>query len=303
MPEISTLGYVVFDASNLDEWEGFATRILGLQVGARSADTLRLRMDEREQRVIIERGDEDDLAALGWEFDTAAELKAYVVRLRERGVDVVEAGTELARARSVEKVYYCADPTGFRHEFFYGPAHAPLARVFHSPLLAGGGFVTGALGVGHVFAVARDKAESVRFYTEVLGLKISDYIRDPEVIPGVEVDAVFMHARTGRHHSLATGVVPSKKRINHLMIQVRSLEDVGLAYDRVREAGLPVIMDLGQHPNDRMISFYVATPSGFGLEYGWGGIVVVDADWNVRSFSKLSYWGHRFSLPAPPVAA
>src|SRR5262245_6313717 len=69
MSESSTLGYMVLNASDLDQWESFATQVFGLQVSSRTADELRLRMDEREQRLIIERGSEDDLSALGWEFD------------------------------------------------------------------------------------------------------------------------------------------------------------------------------------------------------------------------------------------
>lgn len=297
MAEISNLAYVVFNASDLDAWEAFATGILGLQVGSRSEQALYLRMDEREQRLILERGAADDISALGWEFDTSGELGAYVEALRERDVQVSEADDALRRARKVERLYYCVDPIGLRHEFSYGPQQAPLAAPFHSPLLVGGGFQTGELGVGHVFVAAMNAEESVRFYTEQLGLRISDYIRDSHSIPGLAIDGVFMHARTGRHHSLATAAIPSAKKLNHLMIEVQALDDVGLAFDRVRAAQVPVIMEIGHHPNDRMLSFYMATPSGFGIEYGWGGVVIDDANWTVRNYSQLSDWGHRFALP------
>ncbi|WP_343077595.1 VOC family protein [Pseudomonas sp.] len=298
MPDISTLGYWVINASDLDQWESFATRIFGLQVGARTANELHLRMDEREQRMIIERGPEDDLSALGWEFDNAAQLEAYIAQLRERDVNVVEGGSDLARNRRVEKIFYCLDPVGFRHEFFYGAQHAPMSKPFHSPVLAGAGFVTGRLGIGHVVVVANDATESINFYNSILGLRISDYIRDSHSHPGMDIDCVFMHTRTGRHHSLATAQMKSSKKINHLMIQVQSINDVGLAFDRVREAGIPVIMDIGHHPNDQMLSFYIVTPSGFGFEYGWGGIVIDENEgWDVRTYNELSDWGHRFSLP------
>ncbi|WP_411958864.1 VOC family protein [Pseudomonas sp. s4] len=298
MAEISNLAYVVLNASDLDAWETFATRVLGLQVGSRDERTLRLRMDERMHRVIVEQGEADDLTALGWEFDTRADLDSYVEQLRQRDVQVNEAEESLRQARKVERLYYCADPIGVRHEFSFGPQQAPLSSPFHSPLLVGGGFQTGELGVGHVFVVALDAEASVRFYTEQLGLRISDYIRDSHSIPGVAIDGVFMHTRSGRHHSLATAAMPSAKKLNHLMIEVKSLDDVGLAFDRVRAAQVPVIMDIGHHPNDRMLSFYMVTPSGFGLEYGWGGVVIDDANWSVSNYSQLSDWGHRFALPA-----
>ena len=184
-----------------------------------------------------------------------------------------------------------------------GPTYAPISRPFSSPLLTGGGFETGNLGVGHLLTVARDYAASVKFYTEVLGLKISDYIRDANTFPGVTVDATFLHSKTGRHHSLATAFMPAPKRINHVMIQVKCLNDVGLAYDRVLKAGIPVISTPGHHPNDHMVSFYMLTPSGFGLEYGWGGVVIDDGDWAIKNYSQLSDWGHKFAPAGAPDAA
>lgn len=299
MSEISSLGYWVINASDLDNWERFATQILGLQVSARSVDELQLRMDEREQRMIIERGPQDDLCALGWEFDNAAQLEAYVATLREKDVEVISADEGVAENRRVERVYYCLDPEGFRHEFYYGAQHAPMSSPFHSPLLVGK-FETGRLGIGHAVVVAQDAARSTQFYTDILGLRISDYIRDAHSFPDAEIDCVFMHTRTGRHHSLATLAMPSSKKVNHLMIQVTSLDDVGLAFDRVKAAGVPVIMGIGHHPNDQMLSFYVETPSGFGFEYGWGGVVIDEnSSWDMRTYSQLSDWGHEFSLVRP----
>jgi hypothetical protein len=88
------------------------------------------------------------------------------------------------------------------------------------------------------------------------------------------------------------------KRIHHFMVQASDMNDVGLAYDRCLNAGVPIMMGPGHHPNDQMFSFYCVTPSGFGLEFGWGGIVIDDANWEVRTYSQPSDWGHR-----PPQAS
>lgn len=293
MSEISNLGYLVFGVSDLGKWEEFAVDIVGLQVGKREAGrSLALRMDEYEQRILIERNGLDDLAAAGWLFDTECDLEAYVRKLADKGVKIAAGGVELAASRRVEKVYFCEDPNGYRHEFAFGPAHAPLASPFRSSALVSG-FETGALGVGHFLAVARNYKESVAFYRDVLGLRISDFIRQ-ELAPGMVADAAFFHTRTGRHHSLATCFVPNApKRLNHFMLQVKELDDVGLAFDRCEKAGVPVYMGIGHHPNDRMVSFYVVTPSGFAMEYGYGGVVIDDANWEVKSYAQLSDWGHQ----------
>jgi len=294
MAEISNLAYIVFNVRDLDQWERFAVDVVGLQVGRRDDAQMLLRMDEYEQRLCLERGDDDDLAAAGWEFATEDALEAFVRRIAEAGVRVSDGGRELAQRRRVEKLYRCEDPTGYTHEFVFGPALAPIGTPFHSAVLQGRGFETGPLGVGHILPVARDYKTSVAFYRNVLGLRVSDYIRQ-ELAPGLVADATFFHTVTGRHHSLATGQLPGAKRLNHFMVQYQSMDDVGLAYDRCEKAGVPIAMSLGHHPNDRMFSFYCRTPSGFNLEIGYGGIVIDDASWTVASYSQLSDWGHKRS--------
>ncbi len=301
MAEIRNLGYSVFGVSDLARWAHFAVDMLGFQIGRREDRLLTLRMDEYEQRIVLEQGSDDDLRVAGWELATEPELEAYVAQLRAKGVAVEACSAEHARSRRVEKVYSCDDPNGFRHEFYFGPAFAPITQPFHSPVMAGKGFNTGALGMGHLLPKSNDYKATTDFYLNVLGFRLSDYIRE-EVAPGMVVDATFFHTQTGRHHSLATAFIPSKKILNHLMVEVQSMDDVGLAYDRCVKGGFPMALELGHHPNDRMFSFYVVTPSGFAIEYGWGGIVIDDTNWQVRTFTKLSDWGHKRNPPPAPAA-
>lgn len=291
--EISSLGYVVLGVKDLDAWTVFARDILGFQVCARDgAESLDLRMDERLQRVVLERNDADDLLEAGWEFDTEEQLTRYVGQLRAYGVGVEQAGPEECRRRRVETLYRCHDPNGFRHGFYYGPAIAPMSDAFRSTVMRGPGFETGALGLGHIVTRSADAKKTIDFYRSGLGLRVSDYIR-AEVMPGKTFEVTFMHTATGRHHSLATGELPGEKLLGHLMVQVKDMNDVGLAYDRCLAAGLPIVMHLGHHPNDHMFSFYVRSPSGFAIEYGHGGIVIDDATWKVVTHSRLSDWGHQ----------
>lgn len=43
-----------------------------------------------------------------------------------------------------------------------------------------------------------------------------------------------------------------------------------------------------------MTSFYMKTPSGFSMEYGWGGLLVADAVWRVTHHSTTKLWGHDY---------
>ncbi len=299
MAAISNLGYAVFGVSDLAAWEHFAVDLMGFQAGRREEGRmLALRMDAHEQRIVLERGDEDDLRAAGWQFDSEDQLESFVAGVRAKGVAVEACSPARAKDRRVEKLYSIDDADGFRHELYFGPVIAPAARAFRSSVLKGPGFRTGPLGLGHLLPRAKDYAATVKFYREVLGLKVSDYIRE-EIGPGMVADATFFHAATGRHHSIATAGFPSPKILNHVMVEVHDMDDVGLAYDRCVKAGCTMTLELGHHPNDRMFSFYVRTPSGFSMEFGWGGIVIDDADWQVITYDKMSDWGHKRNQPRP----
>lgn len=73
-----------------------------------------------------------------------------------------------------------------------------------------------------------------------------------------------------RQHSVAFGLGPMEKRINHLMFEYTELDDVGLAHDIVRARQIDVALQLGKHANDQALTFYCANPSGWLWEFGWG---------------------------------
>jgi hypothetical protein len=60
---------------------------------------------------------------------------------------------------------------------------------------------------------------------------------------------------------------------------------------------VPILRTLGRHANDRMVSFYGVTPSRFAFELGWGARRIDDRDWQVRTYDRISDWGHH-----PPAA-
>lgn len=291
MAEISNLGYLGFAVSDLDRWATFAEDLLGLQVSHRDGESIGLRMDDYRQRFFLEKHPADDVSVAGWEFGTEPELDQFVADARAKGAEVSLLPAAHAKKRFVEKVYTVADPNGYQHELFFGPDVVPLTQPFRSKVLKSS-FVTGPLGLGHFLPMSKNGPQTLAFYRDILKLRTSDYIRQ-EVGPGMVVDATFFHTKTGRHHSIATAEAPTPKVLNHVMVQVADMDDVGLAYDRCVRAGQHIAAELGHHPNDQMFSFYVRSPSGFNIEFGWGGLVIDDANWKVTNYTQMSDWGHK----------
>jgi 2,3-dihydroxybiphenyl 1,2-dioxygenase len=291
MAELQNLAYVVVAASDLVAWREYASGIIGLGVTETSDGSLGLRMDDHPWRLLIEHGSDDDMTHAGWDLGTDRELDDYIAALRAKGQDVREESTDLALKRHVSRLFSLADPNGFAHEFFAGRTGLQRDGGSLSAVLKGPGFMTDDLGIGHILPVSKNYEDGVRWYQEVLGLRYSDRIRQ-EMAPGIYADATFFHSATGRHHSLATGTFPSPKRLNHLMLEYRDMNDVGFAYERAKKASISIVLELGHHPNDQMFSFYMRTPSGFGIELGYGGIVIDENNWEPQLYDVMSDWGH-----------
>ena len=290
MPGIKELAYVVYEVSDLNAWEHFGVKLMGMQTGERSDGGLTLRNDAKAHRWILTQGPADDLAVSGYEVDSDAALDGLVAKLRAAGLAAAEGDAGLAAARKVDRIVVTADPMGNRIELVTNLANAPAP--FRSEVLVGQ-FFTGACGAGHQFILTKHvpQQEAMNFYHDVLGFRISDRIV-AEIAPGMVADAMFLHCNP-RHHTIALGEMPHPKKTHHFMLQVTERQDVGYAWDRCLKAGQPLEMTLGSHPNDHMLSFYVKTPSGFALEYGWGGLTIDDdSAWQVKTYDCLDDWGH-----------
>jgi 3,4-dihydroxy-9,10-secoandrosta-1,3,5(10)-triene-9,17-dione 4,5-dioxygenase len=298
MTPIASLGYLRIESADVAAWREFGTRVLGMVEG-RGPDpsALYLRMDEFPARLVIVPGEQDRLVASGWEVRDGPGLAEVGRALDEAGV-AVKTGTaaELAERR-VDQMLRFDDPAGNALEVFCGAAleHRPAVSPY------GNRFVTGLVGMGHVVLPVSDTEAALRFYTEVLGFRLRDSIRMAPELFGQPAGGPSLWMRflgcNPRHHSLALAPFPAAAGIVHLMVEVASLDDVGLAMDRCARRGARMSATLGRHANDLMVSFYVATPSGFDIEYGTDGRLVDDATWVSRETTAISLWGNRFAGP------
>jgi dihydroxybiphenyl dioxygenase BphC-like protein len=77
---ITGLGYAGFGSDKLEDWRQFGTGLLGFQAIERGNSLLAFRMDDRKQRVVIDRGLGDGARFFGWEVADAAALDAPALR-------------------------------------------------------------------------------------------------------------------------------------------------------------------------------------------------------------------------------
>lgn len=280
---ITSLGYVRVESPNAREWETFGPEVLGMALsdGAPSG-TVQLTNDDRPGRLSIAEGSGNRLVCLGWEVAGEEDFGVAVDELERAGLNVRRATDEQREAARVLDLVSVTDPAGFTHEIFYGQLVLPGS---FRPGRTMSGFVTGDQGFGHAVLIVPDLAKELTFVRNTLGFRVSD-----EIEMGTRV--VFMHVNP-RHHTLAMIGLDGIRGMHHVMMQVVSLDDVGCAYDLCLDRGVPISSTLGRHTNDHMFSFYLRTPSGFDIEYGWGARTVDDDDWVVTQMTAPSIWGHR----------
>jgi 2,3-dihydroxybiphenyl 1,2-dioxygenase len=284
---ITALGYIGVHSTKLDDWSALTTGLLGMQQIDRAGSTRVFRMDDRKQRFVVTGESGDRLAFTGWETANAAAMDALAGRLDDHGVRLHRASRALADQRGVADLIAFDDPGGNRMEVFHGAA---LADTPFQPSRPISGFRTGPLGMGHAVLHVTDVAPLLPFYRDLLGFGVSDYGLTPYPL-------YFFHVN-GRHHSFAV-VGSGKAGLHHFMVELTSLDDVGQGYDLAQLDEGRVAYTLGRHTNDHMTSFYSNTPSGFFIEYGWGGRMIDPATWQPHeTFDGPSLWGHeRLYMP------
>lgn len=286
------MGYIVVGSAKLDDWKRFATEAIGLHLAHASPEVLALRMDGHARRLIIENDTAEDVTAVGWQLDDEAVLQIVLGRLAAKGVSVEFIEGERAVHRGVESLHRFVGPKGLSIELFTRPI------VDDSPLdMLCSGFNTGAAGMGHISVMSREPERSIGFWRDIFDARISDRI-DLAAGKRVVLDVTFLRFNE-RHHSVAVAATRGmsidmfRTRIQHLNIEAATLDDLSRAYERCKQLGCKLARGVGQHPNDKELSFYVVTPSGFEMEIGWDALTVDEATWPEGiTYPNMSTWGH-----------
>lgn len=286
------MGYLVVGSRKIAEWKQFATQAIGLQLASESPDELAFRMDAHARRLIVLNDASEDLLAVGWHVDSESVLALLLSRLQRKGVNVEHVDDKRAASRGVTAFHRFIGPKGLIIEMFTRPI------LDENPLeMRCNGFHTGAAGMGHLSLMSLEPERCIDFWQELFDARVSDTI---SLAAGgkIVLDVTFLRLNE-RHHSVAIAATRGKAidmfrtRINHFNLEVATLDELTLAYERCQRLGCKFVRGVGQHPNDKELSFYVATPSGFELEIGWDALTVNEDTWQEgMSYPNMSTWGH-----------
>jgi len=157
--------------------------------------------------------------------------------------------------------------------------------------------------IGHVVLMSADLERSVRFYTGVLGFRVSDVY--PETM--MKGRMVFMRCAADHHGVALVGAAPAgfsdtspQHELHHMAFEVATLDEVFGARDWLKQNGVKVEFE-GRRRAGCQVAVEFRDPDGHWLEIYWG-LDQVGADGRIRPPQE---WRECFTLEdavadAPP---
>src|SRR5262249_35851923 len=278
---IEALGYIGVRAKDVGDWASYGENFLGLQRIDKSRSGLAFRMDDRKQRLVVDADGGQGIAFFGWEVADAAALDAVAARIEAAGTKVARGSRALPGRAHVQDLIV-----------LHGPARQPARNLprcadHHRSVQAR----PQHFRLPHRSARHGPRGDAFRAHRRGDGV-LSERPR----IQGQRLrlrpfPAYFFHVNP-RHHSIAF-VESGINMVHHMMVELYSFDDVGQGYDLALGEPERIGVTLGRHSGDYVTSFYTWNPSGFLVEYGWGGQLIDDSTWKPfeRKFGP-SLWGH-----------
>lgn len=142
-----------------------------------------------------------------------------------------------------------------------------------------------------------DLQRGLDFYATVMGMKVSDAIN-----LGPHLGEMWFLRCNPRHHSIALLEGAGTLRLEHLMIEATTLEEVEIAWDLARHE-MDAFVSPGRRLSDNMFLFRVHTSTGFMVCYGWGATQVDDEEsWIPRYIDSSTGAGIVYSAAAVVTA-
>jgi len=123
--------------------------------------------------------------------------------------------------------------------------------------------------LGHIVLMVRDIRKSVQFYTDVVGLEVSDWIDD---------QMVFLRCGSD-HHDLALAQLPkdsplfgespntARPGLEHFSYELASLEEIERAADMLEQKGIEIVRGIGRHGPGENVFLVFKDPDGNYVEF------------------------------------
>ena len=245
MIQVRRLAHTTLSTPDLEKQVEYWTHIVGLRVVERDAKRAVLATTLGQESVVLEKGDHADLQRVAFQVAPESDLEKIGAELAAAGLRY-ELRSDPTPA--VKKALTFTDPKGTSVDLF-------SECGFHPAAAADGG--VNPLKIGHVASRVQDPEKIAKFYQEVLGFRVSDWVGDH-----------FVFMRCGVDHHTVNFVRYDTPRLHHVAFEVKDWAEVQrscevLARNKIQLVWGPLRHIVGhniaayhRNSNDLRVEFY-----------------------------------------------
>ncbi len=224
MMQIRRVGHATFTTPDLDGQAAYYSEVLGLRVIERDAKRAFLATRTGLEAIALERGDTVALTRLSFQVAPDSDLAAIGKELGKHGVKSERRG-EISPG--VAQALSFIDVKGTAIDLYADYTFVPDD---------GKQSVITPLKLGHVAHRVSDVQQVVKFYTDVLGFRVSDWRDD-----------TFAFLRCGVDHHTVNFVVDPVPQLHHIAFEVKDWPEIHRACDFLAKNNIRLVWGPGRH--------------------------------------------------------
>lgn len=248
MSRVTEIRHVGYGVADFDAERAFYVEKWGLAEAATDPDCLWLRAQGHDEPFVVRlrRSDANHVDVIALATATRADVDALHAK-------VVAAGCRIIRPPGP-----LSSPGGGHGFRFFSPDGLPLeisSDVERAPRRDIGRWEGIPVRISHIVLHSPDHQGLIRFFTDVLGFRISDWLGD---------FMCFLRCNSA-HHRVA--ILPGPSCLNHVAYDMMGVDGMMRGISRLKQAEVPIQWGPGRHTaGDNTFSYFVS-PGGFAVEY------------------------------------
>lgn len=243
MISVRRIGHATLTTPDLERGIDYYTAILGLRLLGRDRSRAIFATETGMEAIELVEGDETGLARVSFQLEPGADLEAVARTLSGHGV---RAERRRDISPGIGEALSFMDPKGTSIDLFADYRFADDDSSMHTLSL---------LKFGHVAYRVRNVAETVSFYTDVLGFRVSDWRADN-----------FAFLRCGVDHHTVNFVADDKPQLHHIAFEVRDWSEIQKACDFLGKRDIHLVWGPGRHNMGHNIAIYHMNPDNVRVE-------------------------------------
>ena len=267
MSRVTDIRYIGYGVEDFDAEKQFYSDVWGLESVAVTADHCWLKTQGHDEHHVVQlrKADTDRIDIIALAAASRSDVDTLCANVTQSGCRIIQEPQELATP---------GGGYGFR---FFSPDGLPfeissdVARGTARNLSRWEGV---PLKISHIVLHSPDHQALVKFFTDVLGFKVSDWLGD---------FMCFLRCNSA-HHRIA--ILPGPPCLNHVAYDMLTVDDMMRGMHRLKLKGVDIGWGPGRHTAGNNTFSYFVTPNGFVTEY-------------TSELDVVDFETHQFQVHAP----